>query len=256
MTKSGVAENEDTLIRLIRQCILENGEPPVSLWLSEHSGFSRSHVGNVIDRLLKKNLVERVGRRITLTQMAIDYLDRLTEIGKNVNPLSILPAVIRVRGQVKAGETQGNELEIDLLQDDEMGSRFITVPEVNSQKRTYALEVKGNSMEHEQIFEGDFVIVEEFGPVEWPRPNELIVTHYVPFYMEVYDFNEQLSDPVFFGPTLKYYHEKTEQGYFKLGWRNDPKNINTQAITATRLKPVGRVKGVYKPAEKFIYRGR
>lgn len=115
----------------------------------------------------------------------------------------------------------------------------------------YRLDVVGTSMEHEDIFEGDHVLMRAFYSFEWPGDGELIVTKYLPFDVEP-EIPTDLPESELLGPTLKVFHQNAD-GEFQLGWRKDNASWKTapwrgltvpgnhQMIATRYLRPIGKV---------------
>ena len=115
----------------------------------------------------------------------------------------------------------------------------------------YRLEVIGTSMEHENIFAGDQVIMRAFNDYEWPNEGDMIVTKYLPLGSET-EIPTDLIESELMGPTLKVFHQKAN-GEFHLGWRKDNavwqraswRGIatpgNTQMIVTRYIDPIGKV---------------
>ncbi len=63
-------------------------------------------------------------------------------------------------------------------------------------------------MEQENIYDGDYVIVQRFGEAESPKQGELIVTRYLHIDDEKYvDLNYPFEDERLEGPTVKYFYQ-------------------------------------------------
>jgi SOS-response transcriptional repressor LexA len=243
-----VSENEHLVLMLIRKYISENeGDLPLPGSIIADTPFSTNHLSNILRSLEEKGYIERTDGRLSLTEKAFEYFSRLSERGKSVRPFSILPVPIQVNGQVKAGPT---EAEVLVVYETSSG-KFIPVPDVNPERKVYALEVIGNSMEHEKIYEGDYVIVEEFSPSNQRIPNsdELAVFMYVPLYVVLENPKAQITDSDYVGPTLKYCKEMKEEKYYRLGWKSglDSKTEIPITIKAARIRPIGKVIGIYRP---------
>lgn len=244
-----MSENEHLVLMLIRQYISENeGDLPLPGSIIGDTSFSTNHLSNILRSLEnEKGYIDRTDGRLSLTDKAFQYFSRLSERGKSVHPFSILPVSIQITGQVKAGNTEADVLVVYGNTSD----KFIPIPNVNSDRKVYALEVIGNSMEHERIYEGDYVIIEEFSTANKniPNPNELAVFMYVPLYMELENPTAKITDVDYVGPTLKYCKEMKEEKYYRLSWKSglDSKTENLSIIKAARIRPVGKVIGIYRP---------
>ncbi len=246
-----VSENEHLVLTLIRKYMSENeGELPLPGSIIGDTPFSTNHLSNILRSLEEKGYIERTDGRLSLTNKAFEYFSRISQRGKSVRPFSILPVSIQVNGQVKAGTT---EAEVLVVYGNESG-KFIPVPNVNSERKVYALEVTGDSMEHEKIYEGDYVIVEEFNSSNKniPNSNELAVFMYVPLYAVLENPTAKITDSDYLGPTLKYCKEMKDEKYYRLGWKSglDSKTESPTIIKAARIRPIGKVIGVYRPLEE------
>lgn len=266
MSSSPPTNREHQILMLIHNHYIEHDEPPSNDWLAEElfqldypinviskslkkPSFSKERKGvyknvlTILGRLEDKGYIERPDKRSRLTEAAFQYFESLN------GSLEILPIKIKLAGRVRAGRKSDIDLEIDIT---DVTDSSITIPDANPSKKIYALEVEGNSMEHEHIFEGDYVIVEEFDSNEWPKNGEMIVTKYLelPEYLRndpVIDVNDfELS-----GHTLKIYNEVQDKNskYYRLSWRRDHVS-NPHMIKAIRLEPVGRVIGVYRKTKR------
>jgi SOS-response transcriptional repressor LexA len=241
------SQREHELLVIIYRYISEHEEAPYPRWLQEESGFGVNYVSNLIRRLVKKGYLERQLGRPVLTDKALQYFSDLDQSVKTVRPFSIVPTQIRVRGQVRAGDIGQDELRVDLSESSGPGDEFILVPQARLERETYALEVVGDSMEHEGVFEGDYIIVEEFGPFEGPRDGEMIVTKYLPIYAEPDGLEADISDFDLHGPTVKIYSEVVEDNErrYRLSWKRDNR-ANPYIIRTRYVRPIGRVIGVYR----------
>ena len=264
MNTNSPSMREHLILTLIHDYMIENNEPPFNQWLAEQlfqldypkklGGKDRNphlyrnvykNVLNLLKRLENKGYIERPNKRPRLTEKATRYFSSLLDSTEAVSALEILPVKIKLAGSVRAGRQNDIDIELD---DKDDNNYSITIPDTRPNKKIYALEVQGTSMEHENIFEGDYVIVEEFDKNEWPKNGEMIVTKYLelPEYLrndpvvEVDDF--ELS-----GHTLKIYSEVQENDYkfYRLSWRKDHIS-NPHMIKAVKIEPVGRVIGVYR----------
>ncbi len=116
---------------------------------------------------------------------------------------------------------------------------------------SYYLTVIGDSMEYENIFEGDRIVMRAFKPGEWPGEGDLIVTKYLPCGAES-EFGDDAVRGEMQGPTLKYLH-RAANGEYHLGWRKDnaawsPASWrqlkapgNPKRIVTRRIDPIGKV---------------
>jgi SOS-response transcriptional repressor LexA len=233
------------LLRLIFAYIAQEGRPPPSHrndWLVGKTDCSSNHITN-----LKRELKNGGYLDIDLspTNKAMQYFEQLQESGKTPRPFQIISSQIRIQGQVVAGpiydKLDGIEVNLEAL--DYPSDKFLTLPDISPHRETFALQVSGQSMEHHHIFDGDYVIVQKFGPTEWPRQNEMIVTKYLPEEWMVED--EEWDSWELAGPTVKVFFEQVEKGRWRLGWKKDNKN-NYWMFYTRKLEPIGRVVGIYR----------
>lgn len=247
-----VSENEHKVLALIRKYLSENeGDLPYPGSIIGETSFSIRHLNNLVRGLAnKKGFVEIIDRRLSLTNKAFEYFSSLSERGKSVRPFSVLPVSIQVSGQVKAGPS-----ETDVLVNyGNVSNKFIAVPDVSPDRKVYAFEVVGDSMEHENIYEGDYVIVEEVDNKKETsvNPNELAVLMYVPLYVVSDDPTLPITEGDYLGPTLKYCREFAEEKYYRLGWKSDlhSKVEKPTTMRAARIRLIGKVIGVYRPFKR------
>ena len=247
MVQSEITPTQIDLLRKIYDHNL-NGQAVKSTdcWLWEESHVTQSAISNYILKLQQNNFLEKwPDKTLVLTDKARRFLTN-RPLEPNATRLSpVTAAQLRIRGQVMAGQATQEDLLIDLDEYGEDGSPTLTVPEVRQGKNCYVLQVVGSSMVHEGIFDGDYVIVEEFMGFETPRENQLIVTYYMLFQKNDPErlFHEEQ------GPTLKYMREVEEQSgdkYYRLGWKKDAETSEYK-IRAAQIRPVGKVIGVYRP---------
>ena len=201
----------------------------------------------MIGRLEKKKLSKRVNDRVQATVNAVAYFQGN---GRPIRANGVIPASIRVRGTVRAGRTSLSDLDVSVGSDIE-GPIF--VPNTQLERNTYALKVLGNSMEHENIFEGDYVVVEElFEGREQPVINEMIVAEYVPLDLKNDESDDEISDDDYMNLTLKIVKAKEPKSgeyVYYLGWGKDNES-NPNVIPVQKLRNVRRVIGVYRNLRK------
>ena len=262
---NGPSGREEQILTLINRYVTEYDQPPGSKWLAEqflhminpnlHSDNSkryqdelsaaRKNLMTIIGRMVKKGFVERKDGIIFLTEKAKNYFLDKQEAVSSVKSVGVIPTQVKVLGHVRAGRVNEHDLDIEIS---DTPDETIAIPDVGADRKTYALKVEGQSMEHEGIFEGDYVIVEEYFSYEWPKEGDLIVTKYLelPKYL-MNDPDLDLEDFELSGHTLKIYSEIQDKGkrYYRLSWKKDNLS-NPYLIKAVRLRPVGKVIGVYR----------
>ncbi len=232
MTRSTNPERK--VLAAVYRLTEEWGEPPTFRQLVDEPSprLTDEEVATLVQRLLERGYLSRRTDRLILTERAVEYFRRLTSAAQEIMPRSPRPMEIQVVGYVQAGQveeiTYGEETDQQIL-----------VPNLGLNKRAFAYQVHGHSMEQASgIYQGDYVIVEDMEG-EWPRENELIVTRYA------------ADESGMVGPVLKYFAELDEDGQkvYRLSWRkpNDQRLQPGYEIRAWRIEPIGRVIGIYRP---------
>ncbi len=243
----GPSRRERQLLVLIMRYQNGNSLSPFPEELVEEFGFDLKYVLTLIGRLEKKKLAKRVNGRVSATVNAEAHFRGGS---KPSRANSVIPTAVRVRGTVRAGPTSSSDLDVSIGNDIESP---IFVPNTQLERNTYALKVIGNSMEHENIFEGDYVIVEElFEGQEQPLLGEIIVAEYVPLDSEKDNSRNDLLDDDFMGLTLKIVkvkENKSGENVYYLGWQKGNES-NPNIIPVRRLRSVRRVIGVYRNLRK------
>ena len=247
MQKDFPSPRETELLLIIHRYISERGELPIPGNLVDDFGFKLSYLLTLAKRLERKGFIEKQGSLLGITKKAEQYFSGAL---KPVRPHSVAPTQIRVLGTVKAGKTITDELEVDLADSGEL----ILLPDTKLEKNSYALKVIGKSMEHEGIFDGDFVIVEEFSGLDWPKHGDLIVAKYYPLENENENPMDEIAEEDYMDLTLKIYSEQIEKNkkIFRLGWKKDNES-NPYVILASRLIPKGKVIGIYRNLRPFKF---
>ena len=243
---SGPSRRERQLLVLIMRYQNGNSLAPLPEELVEEFGFDLKYVLTLIGRLERKKLAKRTNGRVSATINAEAYFRGGR---KPLRANGVIPSPVRVRGTVRAGPTS-SDLDVSIGNDIE---NPILVPNTQLERNTYALKVLGNSMEHENIFEGDYVIVEElFEDREQPILGEMIVAEYVPLDLESYDSGNDMIDDEYMALTLKIVkakETKSGENIFYLGWQKDNES-NPNPIPIRKLRNVRRVIGVYRNLRK------
>lgn len=237
----------EVLINIIRYMRTNQDNLPDNIWLANRLTVGTSAICNHKKALKSKGFLNA---RSYPTKKAFELVE---------NRPIVVTAQVPMLGQVTGGpsehedvlvEIDGKDLEkIDLMDDDAL--KTITIPNTLGATRTFALHVVGESMVHEHIFDGDYVIVEIFDKNVGPKQGELIVTEYLipnkPIDPEL--FNDWFSIPDGYrgGPTVKYLYEESERGFYRLGLRKKyDQSEEKDTIITKHIQPIGRVIGVYR----------
>jgi len=247
MTKDSPSPTERKLLNIIHRHISEHGELPIPKQLVDDFGSSLGNLLTVAKRLEKNGFIEKQGNLIGITKKAERYFSGVL---RPIRPNSVAPTQIQIIGTVKAGKTIPEELEVNMSGSGE----FIFLPETKLEKNSYALKVIGRSMEHEGIFDSDFVIVEEYDGIEWPKQGDLIVAKYYPLDIEKKNQADDIPESDYMDLTLKVYSEQVNSNrkVYRLGWKKNNQS-NPYIIIASRLIPKGKVIGVYRNLRTFKF---
>lgn len=264
MSSTSPSPREQLILTLIHRYIIAYSEPPNTerlarefllrsypntsidddTWFRHELQSARKNVLTIIGRLERKGYINRRGGIVRLTNQALEYFAYKQEAVSTVKSSGVVSTQINVLGFVNASRVS-EDLDVQVL---DAPDEVILIPEVSSERETYALRVKGASMEHEGIRNGDYVIVEKYLSYEWPKNGEMIVTQYLelPDYLQN-DPEVNLEDFELSGYTLKIYYEIQEKGmlHHRLSRKKDNTD-NPHRIEAVRLQPEGRVIGVYR----------
>jgi SOS-response transcriptional repressor LexA len=158
---------------------------------------------------------------------------------------------VRLFGAVKAG-LGGREDDLELYAGDET----ISVPDqIGDPSKYFALQVKGESMVHENIFPGNFVIVKkvEFGEI---KEQDLVVVKYLDnkyFNKKTDELEMLIQNREFLGPTLKYYtrlRRGDKRVSYRLSWKTEAEESEFRIDTPhIALDEIGLVAAVYSPEQ-------
>ena len=251
MQNSQPTKAEKELLRAIAQNTPPYDDVPSTQQLARILTVSDSSISNRKTALKNKGYLDG---QSNLTDKAWEFLKKNTTISTD----------IPILGQVKAGRTKSNEIFVDMVNDGypfDLNVPTLKIPDTGIDTDVFALEVIGQSMENELIFEGDYVIVQKFSETEpTPKQGELIVTKYLPFYDETeFDLQELvdsgISEDDLEGPTVKYYYER--DGIYRLSWRKGFDDSEYTIVTKYPPLLIGRVIGVYRSIKQmFIWGNR
>lgn len=241
MTKKPPSPRERETLLFIYHYTNEQGDAPTSQDIANELGITLKYALTIVGRLEKKELVKRVETKVLLVMKNVEEF--LVGLELPVRPLSVVPTQILIRGEVRAGKA---DTEIIL---DEGRENTVRIPDSRLDRDTFLLRVVGRSMEHENIYDGDYIIVENYVGLEKPNVGDIIVTRYIE---DIPDETIEISPDDFSGLTVKVYSGEIYRGntiLYKLSWKKD-KVFNPYTIIARGLIPVGRVIGVYRDMQK------
>lgn len=197
-----ISEKQSEILKYIKSQILTKGYPPSVRDICEAVHLkSTSSVHSHLETLEKNGFI----RRDPTKPRAIEILD------DSFNSLRCDVASIPVLGKVAAGEP--------LLAVENIQGYFPIPTEYISNKETFMLIVKGNSMINAGIFDGDQLVVERQNTAE---NGDIVVA--------------LLEDSV----TVKRFFR--ENGYFRL----QPENDTMEPILAEHLMILGKVISLYR----------
>ena len=134
------------IFRLIRDARISQGFSPTLQELAAELGVSRVTVHEHVEQLIKKGALTRETNKARSLSVAEDFV-----LPDEMHDGISFPLV----GRIAAG------YPIERLQDDEsLNLESFFGPRTGSVGATFALQVEGESMQDEGIFDGDYVIVE------------------------------------------------------------------------------------------------
>ncbi len=134
------------IFRLIRDARMSQGFSPTLQELAAGLGVSRVTVHEHVEQLIKKGALTRETNKARSLSVAEDFV-----LPDEMHDGISFPLV----GRIAAG------YPIERLQDDEsLNLESFFGPRTGSVGATFALQVEGESMQDEGIFDGDYVIVE------------------------------------------------------------------------------------------------
>jgi SOS-response transcriptional repressor LexA len=243
---SDLTPRENELLRLILEWHNEhNVDTPVKRqWIEKRMGVEKSSVSDLKARLINKGYLNKDRYNFALTDQAREYLTRPDRF---LGVRAFTPFHLPLLGQVKAGRTKQDEIRVDLSNFGDKDSTTIPIPYLVPETNAFVLEVVGQSMEHEDIREGDYVVVQPYPSTHRPKQGDLIVAKYLPPANES-DAEEmgRIFDDLLEGPTIKYYAEiASDERPIRLSWRRDVSR-SPYTIATKFIDPIGRVVGVYR----------
>jgi len=248
MTNEELTPRQHELLRLIVAWRRDNGAttPVKRQWIEDRLHLEKNSVSGLKRKLIDKGYLEENRFDFLLTPQAQDYLTNSN------TPLSlrILTSLqLPIFGQVRAGKTKQDEIRVELTDLTGENPSTISIPDIKVDKGLpiFLLQVMGKSMEHENIYEGDYVIVESYAEDQMPRQGEMIVTKYLAARDEPeFEALGYVSDELLDGPTLKIFVEKAnDERPYRLSWQKEV-DKNPDTIQTKVIRPIGRVIGVYR----------
>lgn len=217
-------------------------ETPIDTeWIMEQMFISKSRVSYLKKSLVDKGMLQAAkGYRLTDTA-----IEGITQPKSNV--LITVPLRLPLLGQVRAGRTKQDELRVYLEDRNSPAAEIRTIPSVPDNSDVFLLEVIGESMLHDNILEGDYVLVKPFPRSVQPKQGQLIVTRYLPQASET-EARESgdFSDALLEGPTVKYYRyvASSARPHHLRSYRETSSKGVT--IETTSIDAIGYVIGTYR----------
>jgi SOS-response transcriptional repressor LexA len=255
-----------------------NHEYPTSGEISGALGKKTAHWGNLRIKLIEKGLLKPSlvwGIELTNHGFAVARENEEREKIENL-PLPIevkqqkssVDAVKQVVSTLKSNfQNPTNYVEIRLFdavkagpgtREDDLeyysGEETVSVPDqIGDPTRYYALQVKGESMIHENIFPGDIVIVKktDFGEI---KEQDLVVVKYLDnryFNKKADEIELLIQNREFLGPTLKYFNRLKrgdKRASYRLSWKTEAEDSEFRIDTPyIAVDEIGLVVAVYSP---------
>ena len=202
MSEGNITPKQKEILEYIKDQILTRGFPPAVREICEAVNLkSTSSVHSHLETLEKNGYI----RRDPTKPRAIEILD------DNFNLTRREMVNIPIIGRVAAGEP--------LLAEQNIEDYFPMLPDRISNKNTFMLHVRGESMINAGIFDGDLVIVEQQSTAE---NGDIVVA--------------MIEDSA----TVKTFYK--EDGYYRL----QPENDSMEPIIVNEVSIIGKVVGLYR----------
>ena len=202
MSEGNITPKQKEILEYIKDQILTRGFPPAVREICEAVNLkSTSSVHSHLETLEKNGYI----RRDPTKPRAIEILD------DNFNLTRREMVNIPIIGRVAAGEP--------LLAEQNIEDYFPMLPDRISNKNTFMLHVRGESMINAGIFNGDLVIVEQQSTAE---NGDIVVA--------------MIEDSA----TVKTFYK--EDGYYRL----QPENDSMEPIIVNEVSIIGKVVGLYR----------
>ena len=202
MSEGNITPKQKEILEYIKDQILTRGFPPAVREICEAVNLkSTSSVHSHLETLEKNGYI----RRDPTKPRAIEILD------DNFNLTRREMVNIPIIGRVAAGEP--------LLAEQNIEDYFPMLPDRISNKNTFMLHVRGESMINAGFFDGDLVIVEQQSTAE---NGDIVVA--------------MIEDSA----TVKTFYK--EDGYYRL----QPENDSMEPIIVNEVSIIGKVVGLYR----------
>ena len=202
MAREQLSDKQQQILEFIKRRILDKGYPPAVREICEAVNLrSTSSVHSHLETLERKGYI----RRDPTKPRAIEIIDDDFNLARR--EIINIPVV----GTVTAGEPI---LAVQNIED-----YFPMLPDRISNKNTFMLHVRGESMINAGIFDGDLVIVEQQSTAE---NGDIVVA--------------MIEDSA----TVKTFYK--EDGYYRL----QPENDSMEPIIVNEVSIIGKVVGLYR----------
>ena len=215
--------------------------PPSSVFM-EYMKALKTSVSTYKGNLIRKGWLDVINGEVRLSPHAENFLQERAGAIRNTQ---VQTAYVPLPGEVSAGHQSHGELQVYARDIGDKVEDSIPIPSSNPLLDVVAYEVVGTSMEHDGIFEGDYVIV-EVNPNKALQKGHVIVTKYL-------KTGETLDSDELRGPTLKFnkgvQSDANNDSYYLLGWKTTFVE-NPKEIRAGYIAPIGVVIGVYRDMTK------
>ena len=202
MAREQLSDKQQQILEFIKRRILDKGYPPAVREICEAVNLrSTSSVHSQLETLERKGYIHRDPTK----PRAIEIIDDDFNLARR--EIINIPVV----GTVTAGEPI---LAVQNIED-----YFPMLPDRISNKNTFMLHVRGESMINAGIFDGDLVIVEQQSTAE---NGDIVVA--------------MIEDSA----TVKTFYK--EDGYYRL----QPENDSMEPIIVNEVSIIGKVVGLYR----------
>jgi SOS-response transcriptional repressor LexA len=140
------------ILRLIHEYIEEHGgRPPYrnNVWFEDRTQYQGNYITNVKGELRKLKYVDD---QLQLTEKGREYVRFF------FGAFTVRSVMVHVQGTARAGPD--DKTYVDLSELDRPSDTITLIPNASLHKDSFAVEVRGSSMEALGILSGDYVIVE------------------------------------------------------------------------------------------------